>query len=100
MAGSLTLRVITPDRIAKLDRTAMVAYYRDRFANAADFTLFVVGAFKLEEAVSRRLGRTVNPTIYTPQDLAKRVKGKEAFAARVPAQPKLWLIGGEDALGL
>ena len=52
------------------------------------------------EGVSNRLGRTVNPTIYTPQELAKRVKRKEAFASRVLAQPKLWLIGGEDALGL
>ncbi len=52
------------------------------------------------EEVSTRLGRTVNPTIYTPQELAKRVKRKEAFATRVLAQPKLWLIGGEDALGL
>ncbi|MCI4428435.1 MAG: transcriptional regulator [Burkholderiales bacterium] len=52
------------------------------------------------EAVSSRLGRSVNPTLYTPQELAKRVKKKEAFATRVLAQPKLWLIGGEDALGL
>jgi len=52
------------------------------------------------EAVSIRLGRSVNPTLYTPQELAKRVKKKEAFATRVLAQPKLWLIGGEDALGL
>ena len=52
------------------------------------------------EAVSQRLGRTVNPTIYTTQELARRVKRKEAFATRVLAQPKLWLIGGEDALGL
>lgn len=52
------------------------------------------------EEVSIRLGRTVNPTIYTPQELAKRVKRKEAFATRVLAQSKLWLIGGEDALGL
>jgi len=52
------------------------------------------------ESVSNRLGRTVNPTIITPQDLAKRVKRKEAFATRVLAQPKVWLIGGEDALGI
>lgn len=52
------------------------------------------------ESVSQRLGRTVNPTIYTPQELAKRVKRKEVFVTRVLAQPKLWLIGGEDALGL
>lgn len=52
------------------------------------------------EAVSQRLGRTVNPTIYTQQELARRVKRKQAFATRVLAQPKLWLIGGEDALGV
>ena len=52
------------------------------------------------EALSHQLGRTVNPTIYTPQELAKRVKRKDAFATRVLAQPKLWLIGGEDALGV
>jgi predicted nucleotidyltransferase len=52
------------------------------------------------EAVSNRLGRTVNPTIYTPQQLAQRVKRKDAFATRVLAQPKIWLIGGEDALGI
>lgn len=52
------------------------------------------------EEVSTRLGRTVNPTIYTPQELAKRVKRKDAFATRVLAQPKLWLIGDRDALGL
>jgi len=52
------------------------------------------------EAASQRLGRTVNPTIYTPQELGRRVKRKEAFTTRVLAQPKLWLIGGEDALGL
>lgn len=54
---------------------------------------------RLEEA-SQRLGRTVNPTIYTSKELAQRVKRKDAFATRVLAQPKLWLIGGEDDLGL
>lgn len=52
------------------------------------------------EAVSQRLGRTVNPTIYTPQELAERVRRKESFTTRVLAQPKVWLIGGDDALGL
>lgn len=50
------------------------------------------------EPVSQKLGRTVNPTIVTRQELAKRVKQKEAFTTRVLAQPKIWLIGGEDAL--
>jgi len=51
----------------------------------------------LEEAATR-LGRTVNPGIYTRQELARRVKQKNAFATRVLAQPKVWLIGGEDDL--
>jgi zinc protease len=49
--GHYTSRPITPERIAKLDRGAMVSFYRDRFANAADFTFFMVGAFKLDEAL-------------------------------------------------
>lgn len=51
----------------------------------------------LEEAATR-LGRTVNPSIYTRQELARRVKQKNAFVTRVLAQPKVWLIGGEDEL--
>lgn len=46
-----TSQPLTIDRIEKLDRAAMVALYRERFANAADFTFFMVGAFKLEEAI-------------------------------------------------
>ncbi len=54
--------------------------------------------FAALEAVATTLGRTVNPTIYTRQELAKRVKQKNAFMTRVLAQPKVWLIGGEDEL--
>jgi predicted nucleotidyltransferase len=51
----------------------------------------------LEEA-SNRLGRKVNPTVYSPQELAKRRKQANAFVTRVLAQPKIWLIGGERDL--
>ena len=51
----------------------------------------------LEEA-SNRLGRKVNPTVYSPQELAKRRKQGNAFVTRVLAQPKIWLIGGERDL--
>ena len=46
----------------------------------------------LEEA-TRRLGRTVNPTVYKPQDLDKRVKEGNAFVQRVLTQPKIWVVG-------
>jgi hypothetical protein len=50
------------------------------------------------EQASARLGRKVNPTVYSPQELAKRLKQGNAFITRVMAQPKVWLFGGEDDL--
>jgi predicted nucleotidyltransferase len=52
------------------------------------------------EEVSQRLGRKVNPTIFTSAELAKRVAGSGAFVKRVLEQPKVWLKGDEHALGL
>ena len=46
-----TSKPLTTERIAGLDRGKMLAFYRDRFSNAADFTFFMVGAFKLDEAL-------------------------------------------------
>lgn len=37
--------------VAALDRQKMQAYYTARFANAADFTFFFVGTFKVDEVV-------------------------------------------------
>lgn len=50
------------------------------------------------EELTQRLGRTVNPTILSSKEFAKRVKAGEAFITRVLAQPKIWLMGGEDEL--
>ena len=52
------------------------------------------------EALDQRLGRKVNPTLYTPDELAQRMGRSDAFIKRVLEQPKIWLIGGDDALGL
>jgi len=52
------------------------------------------------ETVSSKFGRPVNPTILTHADLRKRLKNEESFLTRVLAQPKIWLIGGEDALAI
>jgi predicted nucleotidyltransferase len=51
----------------------------------------------LEEA-SAQLGRKVAPTIYSSNELAKRVRQDNAFVTRVLKQPKLWLIGSESDL--
>ncbi len=54
--------------------------------------------FKVLEGASRRLGRPVNPTVYSVSELAKRIRERNSFAVRVLKQPKIWLIGGEDDL--
>ena len=46
-----TSRPLTVERIASLDRDAMVSFYRERFSNAADFTMFMVGTFKIDDVV-------------------------------------------------
>ncbi len=72
---------------------------------ASDIDLMVISSkvtysdlFAALEEASARLGRKVNPTVYSPQELAKRVKQDNAFVTRVLAQPKIWLFGGEADL--
>jgi len=46
-----TAQPLTAERVAALDKNKMVAFYKQLFANAADFTLFMVGAFKVDDVV-------------------------------------------------
>ena len=45
-----------------------------------------------------RLGREINPTLYTRAELRKRIAEGNSFVTRVLAQPRLWLFGNDDAL--
>ena len=73
--------------------------------SASDIDLMVISGdlayadlFAALEDASARLGRKVNPTVYSPRELAKRVKQGNAFVTRVLAQPKIWLLGGDSDL--
>jgi len=50
-SGHYTSEPLSAERIEKLDREKMKAFYHDRFSNAADFTFFMVGAFKVDDAL-------------------------------------------------
>ena len=70
---------------------------------ASDIDLMVVSdsltyadLYTAMEQATARLGRKVNPTVYSRREWAKRVKQKNAFVTRVMAQPKIWLIGAES----
>jgi predicted nucleotidyltransferase len=70
---------------------------------ASDIDLMVVSdsltyadLYTAMEQATARLGRKVNPTVYSRREWAKRVKQKNAFVTRVMAQAKIWLIGAES----
>ncbi len=72
---------------------------------ASDIDLMVVSdsltyadLYAAVEQATARLGRKVNPTVYSRKELARRVKQKNAFVTRVMAQPRIWLIGAESDL--
>lgn len=50
------------------------------------------------EPLSEAIGRRVNPTVMSTREWAERVHARSAFASRLMAQPKIWLIGNEDVL--
>ena len=55
--------------------------------------------FAALQSAETKLGRTVNPMVYTPANWRKKRKGGNAFVAKVAARPKVFLIGTEEALG-
>jgi predicted nucleotidyltransferase len=72
---------------------------------ASDIDLMIVSdqvtysdAFAILEDAGNRLGRKVNPTVYSRKDLKMRIKSPSAFIVRVLAQPKIWLIGDDRAI--
>lgn len=50
-----TSEPLTAEKVATLDRARMLSVYKARFANAADFTFFMVGAFKVDAVLPQLL---------------------------------------------
>jgi predicted nucleotidyltransferase len=55
--------------------------------------------FEALQTAEAKLGRSVNPTVQRPAEWRRKRKAGAAFAVKVMAQPKLFLIGSEEALG-
>lgn len=98
------------EALAPLSTNIVVAFVYGSVAKrsdnaASDIDLMIVSdklgyadVFGALEPATVRLGRTVNPTVYTRAELAKRIVDGNAFVSRVMEQPKLWLIGSDHAL--
>ena len=76
-----TAQPLTPERVATLDREKMIAFYKQRFANAADFSFFMVGAFKVDEALPL-LARYVGSLPSTGQPHARSSRTSACISRR------------------
>jgi len=71
----------------------------------SDVDLMVVGSVGFAQvvaalgAIEEVLGREVNPSVYSAQELRNRLAHGDHFVSTVLREPKLFLIGGEDELG-
>lgn len=72
---------------------------------SSDIDVMVVGEgiaygelFEQLTAAESRLGRKVNPTLYTVKELKRRIAEDSHFITRVLEQPKIFLIGNMDAI--
>lgn len=63
-------------------------------SDTLDFASLIGALYPLHE----RLGRPINPTIFSAAEFATRVQDGSGFVTRVRSQPKLWIIGGEHDL--
>jgi predicted nucleotidyltransferase len=55
--------------------------------------------FSALAAAESVLGRTINPTVLTPAEWRKKRARRDSFAARIAAQPRLFVIGTDDDAG-
>lgn len=70
----------------------------------SDIDLIVIGTISLRQlvkllsGVAMRVGREINPHVFTAEEFARRKKARDHFISTVLAAPKLFVIGDEDEL--
>jgi len=80
------------------------SYAKNQEGPASDVDLFIVGTASPRAVAAalgdleRETGREINSTLFSPEELARRVRQGDHFARAVLAGPKIFLIGDEDAL--
>ncbi len=77
---------------------------RQREMAESDVDLFVVGDLGLRKlvgllsGVSDKIGREINPHVFTVMELKKRLTQKDHFITRVLDEPKIFILGNDNEL--
>jgi len=72
--------------------------------SASDVDLMIVGAVSLAKispalrGVERKISRAVNPTVYTPQEWANKVKSRQHFVTTVLGSQKIFVLGDAQTM--
>jgi predicted nucleotidyltransferase len=77
---------------------------RGELSAASDVDLLVVGDVTFQELVAalgvaqERLGREINPTLYSPDEFRAKLQGQHHFLTAVLREPQIPILGGADEL--
>jgi len=77
---------------------------RGELRAASDIDLLVVGDAPFQDVVAslagaqERLGREVNPTVYTLDEFRAKLRAKHHFLTTVLSEPRMFIIGGDNEL--
>lgn len=70
----------------------------------SDVDLMIVGEARLSDVaprlrkLERRLGRPVNPSVYRPEEFARKLASGHHFLSTVMREPRLYIVGDEHVL--
>lgn len=92
------------ERIAAAFVFGSVAKGNDRATSDLDLLVMADGLdysdlYTALQAAEQEVARPINPTLMSRAEWRRKRAQPDSFAARVAAQPKLFVIGGEDDLG-
>lgn len=92
------------DRIQAAFVYGSVAKGSDRAASDLDLLVLSDGlvypdVYEALQGAEKLLARPVNPTVMKRAEWKKKRAQRDSFVQRIAAQPKLFVIGSEDALG-
>jgi uncharacterized protein len=92
------------------DKRISVAFIFGSIAQAreqahSDVDLLVVGDVGLRDVTNllddaaEKVGREINPKVFTPQEFRRRKQAENPFLLRVLAEPRIFVIGDDHELG-
>lgn len=109
LVKTVGLRDVLHDALAPLGDRIARAFVHGSIARgdeigASDIDLLVVGSVTLAEVsaaledAERRLGREVNPTVYSISEVSDRLRSGSHFLQQVLSGPRLPILGNDDDL--